>query len=347
MVAVAHDELIAQLTTVWEGVLETHPLGVDDDFFLRGGDSLLAVGLVAELERAFGRRLPLDLVLRAPTIGRLAETLRREGDQSPRPAVVPLRGGGSGAEAPFFVLPGSGGHLFNYYWLARHYGGRRPFYGLQFRGPDEQRALPRLEDMAAHFVAEVRALQPEGPYRLGGYSFGGVLAYEMAQQLTAAGQTVALLALFDSYSPGFPRPVLMLRRLVRHARHVLQAGPSGGLRYICGRLASAARQVSGAASSPPNRDARDPEARARAEFTAANRRAMHQYVPRPYPGHVVLFRAEIQPQWIGFDFSDPTLGWGHLVTGRLELVPVPGDHWNLFQEPQVRVLAAQLRDSLG
>jgi acyl-CoA synthetase (AMP-forming)/AMP-acid ligase II/acyl carrier protein len=189
----------AKLARIWAQVLGLERVGIRDDFFELGGDSLQAVSLFVQIEKIFGKELPLAVLLQAPTVEHLASILRQEAWSEPWSSLVPLQP--DGPRPPFFCIHGPGGHVLSYYDLARHLRPAQPVYGLQAQGLDGKHApLMSIEDMAAHYIKEIHSLQPDGPYFLGGLCFGGILAFEMAQQLHAQGQKVALLALFDAYN---------------------------------------------------------------------------------------------------------------------------------------------------
>jgi pimeloyl-ACP methyl ester carboxylesterase len=170
---------------------------VKDDFFNLGGDSLSAVRLMLEIEQHFGQKLSLATLFPSSTIEHLASILRQATGSrlsSPLVAIQP-----SGAKPPFFCVHPIGGNVLCYLDLARHLGEDQPFYGLQASGIDgEGEPKSRIEGMAGYYIEAIREIQPQGPYLLGGWSFGGVVAFEMAQQLHSSGEQVALLALIDS-----------------------------------------------------------------------------------------------------------------------------------------------------
>ncbi len=164
-----------------------------------GGHSLLAVRLMHSMEQAFGKRLPITTILHAPTIEQMAALLRKEKWSPAWSSLVSMRA--SGTTPPFFCVHGIGGTVLRFRDLARFIGNDQPFYGLQAQGLDGK--LPvhtRVEDMAAHYIKEIQILQPQGPYYIGGYSFGGMVALEMAQQLRAQGHTLGLVVLLDSFA---------------------------------------------------------------------------------------------------------------------------------------------------
>ncbi|OAD20369.1 thioesterase, partial [Candidatus Thiomargarita nelsonii] len=170
-----------------------------------GGHSLLAVRLFAQIEKIFGRNIPLTVLFQAPTIEQLTKIIRQKGWSAPWSSLVPIQADGS--KPPFFCVPAAASTALSFEKLARHLGTDQPVYGLQPLGFEEgQVPHNRVEDMAAYYLKEIRALQPEGPYYLGGMCFGAFVVFEMAQQLLAQGCTVALLALFDPGPPAPPSP---------------------------------------------------------------------------------------------------------------------------------------------
>jgi acyl carrier protein len=168
----AQDELEVRLTWIWEKVLGVTPIGAGENFFALGGHSLIAVRLFSEIEKAFGKRLPLATLFQAPTIEQLAQVLRQQGWEPTWSSLVALRPQGS--KPPFFCVHAVGGNVLEYHDLARHFAAEQPLYGLQSLGLDGKAApLTSIEAMAAHYLQEIRHVQPTGPYHLGGRSFGG------------------------------------------------------------------------------------------------------------------------------------------------------------------------------
>ena len=326
-----HDALERRLVGIWEQVLGVPVVGANDDFFELGGHSLLAVNLFVQIEKAFGRQLPLATLFRAPTVRQLADVLHREAEEETPTSLVAIQPHGS--RPPFFCVHGAGGGVLLFHALARYLKPDQPFYGFQARDPDKEQAAPKVEDIAAAYVRELRDFQSEGPYYLGGYSSGGLVAFEMARRLRAQGHSVALLVLFDTGHPAFDRP--MLARLYYHARKVRRLGP---LRYaeetFWGVTKSRIRRVANKWSlwsgySLP---------RALQRTYSLNRIAAANYVPKPYSETVTLFRSA---DFWGYP-DDPSLGWNCIVGGGVDVHEVPGDH-RLFREPHVQVLAAKLQ----
>jgi pimeloyl-ACP methyl ester carboxylesterase len=194
------DSVEEQLVEIWEELLAVRPIGVQDDFFELGGHSLLVVRLMSRIKRQMGKSLPLAAIFEGGTIEQLARRINREEALADWSPLVRLQAGGS--ERPFFLVHPVGGNVLSYGALVNHLGRERGYYGLQAHGLMEgQSPLKRVDEMATEYLAALRTVQPEGPYLLGGWSMGGVVAFEMARQLTAQEQQVELLALIDSKIP--------------------------------------------------------------------------------------------------------------------------------------------------
>jgi amino acid adenylation domain-containing protein len=346
------DELERELVGIWQDVLSVSPIGIRDSFFDLGGHSLLAVRMFARLEDRVRVSLPLATLFRAPTIESLAALIRSGSHPAPGRSLVPIQPGGR--RPPLFMVPGVGGGVLDYSELAGLLGPDQPFYGLQSRGLDgQEEPLTRIEDIAAEFLREIREVQPAGPYYLAGGCMGGVVAYEMAQQLRAAGQEVGLLALLETWPPP-PRSsrrrfglggrrLAVLRfvagRLGLYLRNLARLRGRRRLRFLRERLATLVQMIA----------ARDPFRGDRSELhlqrvTQANLLAFERYEPRPYPGPVVLFRAEGRP--LGAK-EDRRMAWRELALGGLEVYTMPGDDSGLMlAEPHIRTVAGQLERCL-
>ncbi len=205
------DEYEVLVAAIFERVLGVRGVDVNDSFFDLGGHSLLAVRLIAEIEATFERNLPLATLFEAPTVATLSAVLKRRGWTPPWNSLVVLQPNGAGT--PFFCVHSLGSNLVSYRKLAALVGDGQPFYGLQPHGLDgSQPPHESVEEMAAHYVREIRAVQPTGPYRVGGVCLGGMVAFEMAQQLRAAGQDVSFLGMIDSYFSAVPRDLPAVAR---------------------------------------------------------------------------------------------------------------------------------------
>ncbi len=341
-VAEPRDDIELRLQALWRRVLGVERVGVSDDFFDLGGHSLLAVRLLGEVETSFGWTVPLPRLLEAPTIEQLATLLRR-GERPVRldELMVLREASGETTRPPVFFICG----IFLYRALAQRLHEGHPAYAAFLQAEVEmlhagsEARAPSVEEMAARYLELVRRERPEGPYVLAGVSFGGVLAFEMAQQLRAAGEDVPLVALLDAPRTGDRRPSLA-RRAMFHARKVRREGAGYLARRLRGGAADPVLEVDPVQAG---------EGAARtAELGALRQRlfldAMRRYRARPYDGRLELFTASRRSeaeQLVG----DPIEAW-RAVAPALLVHTVPGDHLGILREPNVEVLGSKLQASL-
>lgn len=336
------DTLELQLTKIWEKVLGKNPIGVRDNFFELGGHSLQAVRLFAQIQKIFGKNIPLATLLQAPTVEQQASIIRQKEWSPPRSSLVAIQS--SGSKRPFFCVHACTGEVLIYTDLARHLGKEQPFYALRAQGLDGERAPhTRIEDMAAHYIKEIRTIQPEGPYFIGGGGVGGRIAFEMAQQLWAQGQQVALLVLMDSGPPRLnssvsnpPGSRKSLSYYVRRSVYHLQRGQ---LTHVLKNTLKIFYHRRIAYMFMPR------HIRHIQHVMDALNRASGSYVPQVYPGRITYFLAEKRQ---GFSGTPRTRigAWYELAAGGLDVRVVPGDHLGMLKEPHVRVMAEQLRSCL-
>ena len=346
------DDLERLLCDAWGAVLSVDPVGTHDNFFDLGGNSLLGAQMFGQLEARHRIRLPLATLLRAPTIAALAVVIR-DGMAVPSwRSLVAIQPAGS--QPPVFGVPGLGGNVLCYRDLAQLLGPEQPFYGLQSRGLSGTEApLTAIEDIAAAFLGEIREVQPNGPYHLVGACMGGLVAFEMAQQLHAAGEKVGRLVLIETpvpakvVKPGFrpaPRSLtalsLIVRRLRLYTKTLATLRGRQRLEYLRDRLKLLGQIAAHGDLFRGNRD----------EFlsqvvTRANTTAFRQYQPRVYPGPVVHFQAAGRQVTAE---GDRRLAWLQLAGGGLENHRLPGDDsGRMLVSPNVEVLAGRLRTCLG
>ncbi|HZI16880.1 MAG TPA: amino acid adenylation domain-containing protein [Myxococcus sp.] len=340
------DVLEHMLAGLWEELLGLQPVGIRGNFFELGGHSLLAVQLMARIRERTGRSLPLASLFQAPTVEALASLLRQV--PAPFSPLVPIQPGGN--QRPLFLVHPVGGNVLSYAELSRRLGPDQPVYGLQSPGLDGQQPPPgTLEEMAALYLEALRTVQPQGPYRLGGWSMGAVVAFELARQLHARGEAVELLALIDP-SPATADRVQVdtedaaqvAALFARDQAHLAASGPwmpdasviRQGVDAVLQHLLDAGLQ---AGLLVP--EVGLPQLRTLFDVFASNTRALKHYVPGSYAGPVVLLRASEGPR-----AEEPTRdrGWAALIPGGLELRDVPGDHYGVLREPGVGVLAELL-----
>jgi len=348
------DSLEQKLVNVWRQVLAVEQVGIHDNFFNLGGHSLLAVRLFTEIERLTGWSLPVLTLFQSPTVKGLADAIRRMQSSEAPSLVVTIRGEGS--KEPLFLAHGAGGGmLWGYANLAKYLEVERPVYAFNSRDSEGLDEFTTIEEMAAHYIQEMRAVQPRGPYHLGGYCFGGLVAYEMAQQLVARGECVALLALMNATPPNssFEQVRLTPAWLARFAgnswhwfRHFFRWG-SGHRRQFLARKVRVWRKRLLRRGDMAGRDEIDAEdyvdlsdySPQRRRLWDVHLRAAARYAPSVYPGRVTVLRTELHPFICAFD---PTFGWAEYAQGGVTVKVVTGAHESILNEPHVQAVAAEL-----
>jgi amino acid adenylation domain-containing protein len=328
------DKLEFQLTEIWEEFLKIKPIGITDNFFELGGDSLLAMSLFIKIETVAQINLPLSAIFQAPTIEALAKVLRSETSLPDWYSLVPIQttadrvGEKLSQYPPLFII-----HWLNHRELYQQLGVNRAIYGLHYGIADASDLvppLPAIEDLAAHYIKEMRELQSQGPYYLLGHSWGGTIAYEMSRQLVAQGHEVGMLALFDTNLDEHNRQVLPLTQKLVNLRQIGLTGlahrAKRKLEVKFYRLKAKHRS-----SDFSNADLfiQDP----RIGVAIAN------YIPKPYTGRVILFQA-MNP-WISISsrVDRPEVVLKKLINGSLEVHPIPGDHHSMLTQPNVSIVA--------
>ncbi|MFI9588030.1 amino acid adenylation domain-containing protein [Streptomyces sp. NPDC052236] len=332
-----------RLAGIWAEFFESRQVSVRSSFFGLGGDSLMAVRLMARIQSELGCELPLATLFARPTVEELAEAI---GDAAPetgqqRAALVPIRTGGS--RTPLVFVHPVGGDVLCYAELARLLGDQQPFYALQT--PDVE--LAGIEEMAAHYLTAVREALPEGPYRLGGWSMGGLLALELADRLTRAGESVELVAvvdLFEQPGPAAGPPVtdeVLLSWLARDLAGLAGVDWELPVSAFDGRppVAVLHAEAQAAGVLPPDIDA-GTLGRIVARFQH-NFRALLRYAPSEYGGRVRSFRAAD-----GGASAETAAAWMALFNGDAKLIDVPGNHYTVMRGEALRVLADELRRTL-
>ena len=360
--AASSDELVAprtdaehKLAEIWREVLDVEELGVYDDFFALGGHSLLAVKLFSEIESRMGARIPLAALFQTATIAALAELIdmpRQAGATQEHSTIAPIKQGRG--DRSLYLVCWADGEVLGYRELVEQLGEEVSIVGLRMPGVDGDRLPPAsVEEMAAHYVGEIRRVQPQGPYMIGGYCFSGLVAYEVARQLVEQGQELEMLALIDSYPFGSSRRPSRLQTERARMRELMESDARGKTQLIWRRAtgfltrrgqrfylwsgglaynALARSRVRGLPQRIPWRMA-----------LVASDRARRSYAPPPSELIIDFFRAQH-----GAD-ERPT-PWEAIARGgvRLRQVVVPDiDHFSMMREPHVQALAAQLRAALS
>jgi amino acid adenylation domain-containing protein len=349
----AHTKTEKTLASIWSELLGLERVGIHDDFFDLGGHSLMAVRAVARIRDRFGVDLPLATLLQTSTIAGLAEILGNEQWAPSWSSLVPIRPEGS--RAPLFLMHAHGGNVLEYRSLVSRLDVDQPVYAFQARGLDGQIITdPSLEEMAAAYIAELKRFQPEGPYFLGGFCLGGLLALEAAQQLASEGNHVGLVVMIQSMHPDVgrykPSSTLLRRWWGRAAKRIdleLENLSNIGRTYVRERrrrmwdiartrAVIALDRVRGQIPDDPSR--RTPLYVSEA-LGIEHQRAMRKYEPRLYHGDVLLFRASKQLPDLN---ADEYLGWKRVLHGHLDVCEAPGHQQNLLMEPNVSYLAKEL-----
>ncbi|MCB0155793.1 MAG: amino acid adenylation domain-containing protein [Anaerolineae bacterium] len=324
----ARDAVELQLTKLWEQVLGVKPIGIDQNFFELGGHSMVMVRLLNQIESVFGQKIPLATLFQTPTISELAQVLRQKDSNVPVSPVVALQA--SGSKPPLFCVPGILGNVFlDLKDLVRHLDPDQPIYGLQ-DGPDNPTGIKAL---ATRFVQEIRVIQPHGPYRLAGICFGGVIAFEMAQQLQSQHQDIEVLALIEPSPPpisslksyldlAYNLTTRTLKRFSHHVDNFAQRDSVEQRAYLGWK-----RKLIG------------------------NMWARANYTVSPYSGPIALF---VTKETLAQAHVNRSLEWRELAGGKVEVVEIPGTHNMItgadgteISEPTMRALAERLGSRLN
>ena len=335
------DRVESELARIWEELLHVEA-DIRDNFFDLGGHSLLVVSLLTRVEQVTGKRLHVADIFKAPTIESLALLLRGEVDRSvPGPSVGPLVAmQPEGSLTPAFFVHPAGGSVGAYFSLARALGSERPFYALEGTGDDER----QVDLIASNYLAAVRAVQPDGPYLLGGWSSGGVVAFEMARQLQECGADVALVVLLDSLPPGVGGADDTVSLLAGFAGNLgipidlvsdelLRSETMTQLKWLLD-------QAHRSQVLPP--DVGLDDLRRRFEHYLADIEAVRNYQPPAASVPLLLLRAADED-----DVAEVVARWTQLSGNRLEVKEVPGDHVTMLRAPHVATLAEFLRQHLA
>ncbi|HJV35485.1 alpha/beta fold hydrolase, partial [Geomonas sp.] len=339
-------DLEQKLAALWMKILRVERVSRQDSFFDLGGSSLDAVNLFVEIEQQFEKRLPLSTLLEAPTLEKLAAFMAGGVPKATWSSLVPVRREGNGA--PLFLVHGAEGNVLLYRELARHLRQDVPVYGLQSRGLDgSEPLLTTIEEMAACYVSEIQSVQPKGPYFLGGYCLGGIVALEMAGQLKAEGEQVALVGMIESYNvhlcperrSAVMSSIHLLQNLWYHLGNIVSLGMSDRLAFLRKKISVEKGRISvKVASLGKGKDLYPHLA-----VTEANEQAASAYVPRPYSGRVVAFCPKVN----FWGQSDAAFGWGDVVRDGLSVCRLPFYPKAMLVDPFAKTLAERFNDYLS
>jgi amino acid adenylation domain-containing protein len=343
------NELEQQLVRIWEELLKRERIGVTDNFFALGGQSLLAVLLVSRIERDLGVRLPLGRVLEHPTIAELASALG-EPAKKRKGHLITMSSGGSAV--PLVLISGIGGFGFIFHGLGSYLGNDHPLHVLNAVGAeDDDEALEHtIEGVANVYEPQIVAACPQGPLVLGGYSFGVLVALELALRFERMGRAVPLIVSFDGFAPGHPRLMPVQDRLLVHVRELARRSNIGRMEYVKARLERVKQRLRPVVEDEAYKA---PEVLDAAMNERLNRVADALFVAREKyrpqikaNSDVLLIKASIPFDWSGNIF-DPLYGWRDFVRGRIDTQIVPGEHLLMFRTENDQLLAELLRERLS
>jgi amino acid adenylation domain-containing protein len=341
-----------QLTQIWERLLGIQRIGVRDNFFDLGGHSLLAVHVVNEVEKIFGSCIKVPDLFKAPTIEQLAQLIPNQQGRTELSSLIAIQS--KGTKPPLFCVHG----FLSYLHLARQLGSDQPLYGLAQHVNGQRIRHTRIEDIAAHYVDEIQKVHPQGPYFLAGHSIGGLIAFEMSQQLRERGYSVALLALIE------PTPPKNLRaesgnecsysRVLRHARTLGGLSEAEKISYIFDRIKvkveTRVKTIACQIYDFFGRSLPNPLQTFYLEdwiYGKIYPLAARRYEAKIYPGRIVLFRSRLPSEQPSADHASPRVTrWEHLAGNGLEVHEISGSHLEIIKPPHVWRLAQKLQECL-
>ena len=358
----ARNQLELNLVQIWSKVLKIDKISVQDNFFDLGGHSLLAPYLITQIKEQLGKEIAVTTIFQNPTIEQLATIIQTDADSSNQSCLVPIQTQGS--KPPFFCVPGAGGRPFYFYHLGRCLGKDQPFYSFENDLYQQFGEITRIEDIASIYLQAMQDLQPQGPYFLGGHSYGGNVAFEMAQQLVNQGQQVALLAIIDSSAPTYKDKQILLDYINwDHARWLAEVSKgievyldkTIDISYETLQVLTVEEQLKYALNFfklanmlPPNAETRQLEKIVQAYKNSCL--CLIDYLPKQiYPGKITIIRAgeeladDPNKDLIARDCEDSSLGWSEFSTEPVEIHFVLGNHVSIMVEPHVQILAEELK----
>jgi acyl transferase domain-containing protein/thioesterase domain-containing protein len=348
-----------RLADIWKELLNLPKVEPMDNYFELGGSSLFAVRMFDQIEKTFNKRLPLAILYEAPTVRELADKLGAPKKTGSWSSLVEINRG-SAMKPPFFLIHSEGGNVLEYWPLSKYFPSDQPLYALQAKGLDGSRIIDQsVEEMADSFLSEIRVVQGKGPYYLGGYCLGGLVAYEVSQRLQKNGEKVGFLAMISTRTPAYidqsnsnagllsrfiGRLVELirmesvnlseltlgqkwnyLRERVMRLYNIVQANSEGFIDKLFTKI--------GIEGGWHSRDY------ILYQSVRNQREAFYRYEPTPYPYDIVLFRVLNNPR---FFIQDRTLGWSKLVRGDIRVFEVNAFHKNIMKEPNIRKVGDEL-----
>jgi thioesterase domain-containing protein/acyl carrier protein len=345
-------ELENKVINIWKSSLKIEDIGLDDDFFMLGGHSMIAAQVMQKLEQETSIRLPLTALFEAPTVKKLSRYVELKGNNSSWKSLVPIKPGNT--KHPLYIVHGAGLNVLIFYSIAKNLDPEQAVYGLQARGLNGiDDPFDNMEKIASHYISEILDQNPDGPYNLAGYSFGGVVAFEMAKQLKAMGKTINMLGIFDTAVDISPKPKTFLAKSAKKLRdayiyvrfnlQLLRKEPVQVLhyrfvnrKYKLKRLLSKYRMIR-------ELSGQEKYLKYSARINRKHDIAYKNYELTPYDGTVDLFRVAHRM----YHLDDPEyFGWKPLALKGLKVHDVPGDHSTFLLSPNVEKFAEVLMATL-
>lgn len=342
------EQLVAE---IWSEHLGVEPISVYDDFFELGGHSLLAVRVLNQIERETGKRLPLASLFEHTTVESMAMMLQMDAKSITWDSLVPIKP--HGHKMPLYIVHGAGLNVLFFNTLAKNMDPEQPVYGLQAKGLNGiDEPLEKIEDMAAYYISEIVRQNPKGPYALAGFSFGGIIAFEMAKQFKARGKEVKMLAMFDTYAYQSDRYDSSFRRLYNSARYftkqllftftLLKEDPKRTIEYKSEAIKRRFIQFYWKLKYG-NKQNQEGFFGYANNIDIKNYQAWEKYVFTPYNGSIELFRAKKRTFYMD-DFE--YLGWKPFALKGINIHEIPGEHNFIFAPPNDKEFAAILQECL-
>jgi len=338
------------VANIWKEYLGIEKIGVYDNFFELGGHSLIAVQVMTRIEKETGKRLPLAALFETSTVEKLALMLQLDGKSITWDSLVPIKPKGS--KMPLYMVHGAGLNVLLFNTLAVNMDADQPVFGLQAKGLDGiEEPLDSIEDIAAHYIQSIMQQNPHGPYALAGYSFGGIIAFEMAKQFEALGKEVKMVAMFDTYAYRTPHYDSPLTKIAKRARFF-----SSKMLYLLTSKGGIKDTVAEKQTSVKRRLKRmywrmryGKEQKQEGFFGYSNKidemnnYAERRYQLKPYNIVVDVFRAENRTFYMDdFEF----LGWKPYALKGVRVHPIPGEHNTIFKAPNDKLFAQILQNCL-
>lgn len=334
------------LLEIWKKVLCISNISTDDDYFERGGNSFLATRLFAEIDKKFNIRLPLALLYEAPTIQLQAKYIDQNSVSKHWNVIVPLRT--SGSKPPLFLVHGAGGNILLYRDLVNFLGNDQPVYGIQSKGLDgKSKPLRSIEEMGQEYAKEIISVFPEGPYLVGGYCMGGLIAYEIARILLSSDKVIGMVALLDTAAywtnmNKIQKWIFVYENATFHFKNFIKADNAGKYTFLRDRTYEAFRRIRIKVNTIANHITARPNKSNFAildDINTINDNAARIFKPKPYDGKVTLFRP-----FTNFSLIESnTMGWDKIKTGGLDIISLSAYPKGILVNPYVKELADRIK----